>query len=65
MQRKIKNSQIQADVSFNMRSFANFLKLRNSENAQLEIRKIAQEMLNLVKNIEGEPFKFTLKSWGY
>ena len=62
---KTYNSQIQADVSFNMRSFANFLKLRNSEHAQLEIREIAQEMLKLVKNIEGEPFKFTLKSWGY
>ena len=62
---KTYNSQIQADVSFNMRSFAKFLKLRNSEHAQLEIREIAQEMLQLVKNIEGDPFKFTLKSWGY
>lgn len=54
------NSQIQADVMFNMRSFANFLKLRNSEHAQLEIREIAQEMLRLVENIEGNPFKETL-----
>jgi flavin-dependent thymidylate synthase len=62
---KTYNSQIQADVMFNMRSFANFLKLRNSEHAQLEIREIAQEMLKLVKNIEGEPFKHTLSAWGY
>lgn len=62
---KTYNSQIQADVMFNMRSFANFLKLRNSEHAQKEIREIAQEMLNLVKNIEGNPFKHTLKVWGY
>lgn len=62
---KTYNSQIQADVMFNMRSFANFLKLRNSEHAQLEIREIAQQMLNLVKNIEGEPFKYTLEAWGY
>jgi len=61
---KTYNSQIQADVMFNMRSFANFLKLRNSEKAQLEIREIAQQMLHLVQNIEGEPFKHTLKSWG-
>jgi thymidylate synthase (FAD) len=61
---KTYNSQIQADVMFNMRSFANFLKLRNSEEAQLEIREIAQQMLHLVQNIEGEPFKHTLKSWG-
>src|SRR5699024_8605720 len=62
---KTYNSKIQADVSFNMRSFANFLKLRNSEHAQKEIREIAAEMLELVKNIEGNPFKGTLKSWGY
>lgn len=62
---KTYNSQIQADVQFNMRSFANFLKLRNSEHAQLEIREIAQQMLELVKNIEGNPFEHTLKSWGY
>jgi len=60
---KTYNSQIQADVMFNMRSFANFLKLRNSEHAQLEIRQIAQEMLELVKNIEGNPFEHTLKAW--
>jgi thymidylate synthase (FAD) len=62
---KTYNSQIQADVMFNMRSFANFQKLRNSEHAQLEIREIAQEMLNLVKNIEGNPFKYTLEAWGF
>lgn len=62
---KTYNSQIQADVMFNMRSFANFQKLRNSEHAQLEIREIAAKMLELVKNIEGQPFKHTLEAWGY
>jgi thymidylate synthase (FAD) len=60
---KTYNSQIQADVSFNMRSFANFQKLRNSEHAQKEIKEIAQEMLALVHNIEGNPFKHTLAAW--
>jgi thymidylate synthase (FAD) len=60
---KTYNSQIQADVSFNMRSFANFQKLRNSEHAQKEIREIAQEMLALVHNIEGNPFQHTLAAW--
>jgi flavin-dependent thymidylate synthase len=60
---KTYNSQIQADVSFNMRSFANFQKLRNSEHAQKEIRDIAQQMLALVHNIEGNPFEHTLKVW--
>lgn len=54
--------QYQVDVMFNMRSFANFLKLRNSPHAQLEIRELAQKMQSLVENIEGEPFKHTLKA---
>ena len=47
---------------FNIRSFANFLKLRNSEHAQLEIREIAAEMLRLVSEIENNPFEHTLKA---
>jgi len=57
---KTYNSQIQGDVSFNMRSFANFIKLRNNEHAQLEIREVARQMWELVENIEGNPFKETL-----
>jgi len=60
---KTYNSQIQADVMFNMRSFANFQKLRNSEHAQKEIKDIANDMLILVENISGQPFKYTLESW--
>lgn len=59
---KTYNSQIQADVMFNMRSFANFIQLRNSPAAQKEIREIAQQMWDLVATIEGEPFKFTLEA---
>ena len=59
---KTYNSQIQADVMFNMRSFANFIQLRNSKHAQKEIREIAQDMWDLVSTIEGEPFKFTLNA---
>lgn len=59
---KTYNSQIEADVTFNMRSFANFIKLRDSEHAQKEIREVAQEMWNLVENIEGNPFEYTLKA---
>ena len=59
---KTYNSQIQADIMFNMRSFANFINLRNSEHAQKEIREIAQQMWDLVATIEGEPFKFTLEA---
>ena len=59
---KTYNSQIQADVMFNMRSFANFIQLRNSKHAQKEIREIAQDMWDLVSTIEGEPFKYTLNA---
>lgn len=58
---KTYNSQLEADVMFNMRSFANFQKLRNSEHAQLEIKEIAQQMLDLLKGIEGNPFKTILE----
>lgn len=60
---KTYNSKIQADVSFNMRSFANFQKLRNSEHAQVEIRHIAEEMLALVINLENKPFQHTIAAW--
>ena len=62
---KTYNSQIQADVMFNMRSFHNFLTQRMDSHAQLEIREIARDMLTLVKQIEGDPFNYTLKAWGY
>ena len=60
---KTYNSQIQSDVSFNLRSFANFIKLRDSEHAQKEIREIAQDMMMLVSTIEGNPFEHTLNVW--
>ena len=60
---KTYNSQIQADVMFNFRSFVNFQILRNSEHAQVEIRDIAVKMLNAVKSIEGNPFKYTLEAF--
>jgi len=60
---KAYNSQIQADVMFNWRSFYHFLELRNKPDAQKEIREIAAEMLNLVKNIEDNPFQHTIAAF--
>lgn len=62
---KTYNSQIQADVMFNWRSFHHFLELRNKPDAQKEIRDIAEYMLDLVKNIEGNPFKYTIEAFGH
>lgn len=61
---KMFNSQITMDISFNFRSFFHFQKLRNSAHAQKEVRELAQEMLDLVKNIEGNPFEHTIKAFG-
>lgn len=60
---KMYNSQIQADVMFNMRSFNNFITQRMDDHAQLEIQDIARQMLELVKNIEGNPFEHTLEAF--
>jgi thymidylate synthase (FAD) len=60
---KTMNSQITMDVMFNWRSFYHFLKLRDSEHAQVEVRELAREMLKLVKAIDGNPFEHTIKAF--
>jgi flavin-dependent thymidylate synthase len=60
---KTYNSQITADVMFNFRSFVHFLKLRNKPDAQLEIQELSGTMLELVKSIDGNPFKLTLEAF--
>ena len=57
------NSQITMDLMFNWRSFAHFQQLRNSEHAQVEVRQLAQDMLDQVKNIEGNPFEHTINAF--
>jgi len=57
------SSQITMDVMFNWRSFYHFQQLRNSEDAQVEVRHLAQSMLDLVKQIEGNPFKETIEAF--
>lgn len=57
------NSQIDMDIMFNFRSFVHFQRLRNSEHAQREVRELAQEMLEIVKNIKGNPFEHTIKAF--
>lgn len=55
--------QVTIDVMFNFRSFMHFQGLRNDEHAQVEIREIAQEMLELVKSTGA--FDESLKGFGY
>ena len=60
---KTMNSQISMDISFNWRSFYHFLKLRDSEHAQVEVRELAQAMLTIVKNLPNNPFKHTINAF--
>ena len=61
---KTMNSQLTLDIMFNFRSFVHFQRLRNAPEAQREVRLLAGEMLRLVKIIEGNPFKHTIKAFG-
>lgn len=56
-------NQLTLDVSFNFRSFTHFLGLRYKPDAQREIQKIAQQMLDLVR--ETGDFDLSLKAFGY
>lgn len=58
-------NQITMDVMFNWRSFNHFLGLRMKPDAQKEICDLATAMLELVRDIEGEPFKHTIEAFGY
>lgn len=55
-------NQITADVMFNFRSFVHFLRLRYSDHAQVEIKDIAKQMLDLV--VETNSFSATLEAFG-
>lgn len=57
------NSQITMDVMFNWRSFVHFYRLRATEHAQKEVRELAIEMLQRIKDIEGNPFRYTIESF--
>lgn len=60
---KTYNSQVYTNMSFNFRSFVHFQQLRNSEHAQLEVRDLAQNMLDCVKSIPNSPFEYSLKAF--
>jgi flavin-dependent thymidylate synthase len=58
-------NQITMDVMFNWRSFNHFLGLRMKPEAQREICDLAEQMLDLVRNIPGSPFEHTITAFGY
>lgn len=58
-------NQITSDLMFNWRSFNHFLGLRMKPDAQREICWLAEEMLQQVRAIPGDPFKHTIAAFGY
>jgi flavin-dependent thymidylate synthase len=58
-------NQITMDVMFNWRSFSHFLGLRMKPDAQREVCWLAERMLELVRGIEGSPFKHTIEAFGH
>lgn len=55
--------QLRWVMTFNFRSFMHFQKLRNSEHAQIEIKEIAENMLDLVKYQTDNKFTHSLKAF--
>lgn len=55
-------NQLTLDVSFNFRSFMHFVNLRADEHAQKEIQDIANQMVQLVRDIH--EFDLSLKAFG-
>lgn len=62
---KTMNSMITMDVMFNWRSFMHFVKLRVSDDSQLEVADLGAKMLRLVEDIPSRPFRHSLKAFGY
>lgn len=60
---KTMNSQVTMDVMFNWRSFVHFYRLRATDHAQKEVRELAMEMLDRIKQIEGNPFEHTIAAF--
>lgn len=44
-------------------SFLHFFNLRLKPDTQKETREVANQMLECIKNIPGNPFKYTLEAW--
>ncbi len=57
------NTQLYATC--NLRSLFHYLELRLHHHAQKEIQDISKQMLELVRNIEGEPFKYSIEAFGF
>lgn len=62
---KMYNSQINSVNKFSFAGVMTFAEKRTVDFAQEEIKQIALDMIDCIKNIEGNPFKYSLKAFGY
>ena len=51
-------------MQFSFEAFVNFQRLRNNPHAQQEVRQLAIYMLELVKAIPDNPFRYSLDAFG-
>lgn len=61
---KMYNSQINSINKFSFAGIMTFYNKRTVDFAQEEIKHVAKSMVEQIKNIEGEPFKYSLKAFG-
>lgn len=62
---KMYNSQINSVNKFSFAGVITFAQKRTVDFAQEEIKQVALGMVDAIKNIEGNPFKHSLKAFGY
>lgn len=62
---KTYNSQINSVNKFSFAGVITFADKRTVDFAQDEIKQVALSMIDEIRNIEGEPFKHSLKAFGY
>lgn len=60
---KTYNSQINSINKFSFAGIVTFYKKRNTSHAQKEIAEVAVKMLDEVRNLPNNPFKYTLKAF--
>lgn len=61
---KMYNSQINTVNKFSFAGVMTLYKKRTVDFAQEEIKEIAKQMVEEIKNIEGNPYKYSLKAFG-
>lgn len=56
------NSTVNCDIALNWRSFLHMYRLRSAPDAQKEVRDLVNEMLRLIKELPGNPFRYTIEA---